>query len=359
MKSATWLKISILAATCSILAVSQPASGYADLGSIPASRAAKAEPQPQPEKSMQTIFAERRALLDQVSHMSGIPWTQLAAVDQYERTLNIANPKKRPTRKGSLIGVFYSEQEWAGAANPEQDDTNPFHIGIFGGTGRDGSGDGLADRSNDLDLIMTKTAQLTKFGMSPEQLRHGLTEAYKNPRAIERIDQFVQIYETFGTLDLHEHAFVLPIEADYSFRDTWGARRSWGGARAHEGTDLFARYGVPVRSACYGVVEVKGWNNYGGWRIGLRDLNNVYHYYAHLSGFSKTLNQGDVVKPGQVIGYVGSSGYGKPGTSGKFPPHLHYGLYRDTGTKEWSFDPYPYLRKWEREDRLRLKSNSM
>jgi murein DD-endopeptidase MepM/ murein hydrolase activator NlpD len=49
---------------------------------------------------------------------------------------------------------------------------------------------------------------------------------------------------------------------------------------------------------------------------------------------------------------VGSSGYGPPGTSGKFPPHLHYGMYKDNGVTEWSFDPYPHLAKWKRMERM-------
>lgn len=305
------------------------------------------------DKPMKEIFAERKVLLDQASQASGIPWPYLAAVDQYERSLSIANPKKRPLRKDGLIGIYYSELEWVGMNNPDHEDTDLRSIAVFGGRGRDGSGDGLADRNNDLDLLSTAAAQLARHGTQPDQLKQALQETYKNTRAIERIEQFVKIYETFDRLDLHEHAFPLPVTSEYSYRGTWGAARGWGGARIHEGTDLFASYGVPVRSTCYGIVEVKGWNNYGGWRVGLRDLNNVYHYYAHLSGFDKSLKQGDIVKPGQVLGWVGSSGYGKPGTQGKFPPHLHYGLYRDNGTKEWSFDPYPYLRKWEREDRLR------
>ena len=81
----------------------------------------------------------------------------------------------------------------------------------------------------------------------------------------------------------------------------------------------------------------------------------MYHYYAHLSGFSKQIEQGKVVSPGEIIGWVGNSGYGKPGTQGKFPPHLHYGLYRDGGLTDWSFDPYPYLLRWEREEINRVR----
>ena len=64
----------------------------------------------------------------------------------------------------------------------------------------------------------------------------------------------------------------------------------------------------------------------------------------------RILKEGDIVEPGQVIGYVGSTGYGKEGTSGKFPPHLHFGLYKYDGRCEWAFNPYPHLRRWEKEE---------
>ena len=94
-----------------------------------------------------------------------------------------------------------------------------------------------------------------------------------------------------------------------------------------------------------------GWNNFGGWRIGIRDNNNSYHYYAHLAYYDKEIKVGDIVEPGTLIGYVGSSGYGKEGTSGKFPPHLHYGIYKFDGRTEWAFDPYPSLVHWERQSK--------
>lgn len=302
---------------------------------------------------MKAVFAERKDLFDKVSALTGIPWNYLAAIDQYERSLNLA--KKRPL-KDSTVAIYFTDLQWGGMFNPDHEDKNEQSIKLFGGMGRDGSGDGLADRMNDLDRLYSLASYLLKKGTAEEDLRIGLWEYYQNNRSVERIQQFARIYGTFDTLDLHEHSFVMPLGSNYSYRSTWGASRGWGGFRIHEGTDLFAGHGVPVRSATYGIVEVMGWNPYGGWRIGIRDLNNVYHYYAHLSGFNKKeVKQGDIVKPGQVVGWVGSSGYGKPGTSGKFPPHLHYGLYRDNGLTDWSFDPYSYLRKWEREERMRRK----
>jgi hypothetical protein len=303
-------------------------------------------------KNMQLIWAERKDLFDKISTLTGIPWYFLAAVDQYERTINIA--RKRPASKG-LVAIHFTELQWCGMMNPDHEDMNESSIALFEGLGKDGSGDGKANLSDDLDKLYSMAMFLLKQGSIEEDLRIGLWEYYQNTRSVERVQEFARIYAKFETLNLYEHTFIMPLSSDYTYNSTWGASRGWGGYRIHEGTDLFAGYGVPVRSAAYGMIEVMGWNIYGGWRVGIRDLNNVYHYYAHLSGFNKEVKEGDIVKPGQIIGWVGSSGYGKPGTSGKFPPHLHYGLYRDNGLTDWSFDPYPHLRKWEREERMRKK----
>lgn len=322
----------------------------------PASSALAAHPvssSPLPQTDDKQLFSERLELYEKVSLITGIAWSYLAAIDQYERSLK--KTKKPPERQG-LIDIYISGSDWTGLLNPNQLDTNPDSITLFGGLGQDGSGDGIADPDNDLDLLAAVTTFITLHGTSEENLQIRLWDYYQNSRSVQRIRQFAQIYAANGALDLHENAFPLPVRSEYSYRNTWGEKRGWGGLRIHEGTDLFAGYGVPVRSTCHGIIEIMGWNPFGGWRIGIRDLNNVYHYYAHLSGFNKQIKKDDVVKPGQIIGWVGSSGYGKPGTSGKFPPHLHYGLYRDTGVTEWSFNPYSYLIKWEREEKLRRKA---
>jgi len=301
-------------------------------------------------ESRKPLLQERKELFDQVSLLTGIPWYQLAAMDQYDRTISAA--RKREKFSG-LIALYFSDREWAGLLNPNPQDNNPRTIAFFGGAGRDGSGDGLADRGNDLDRLYAAVKPILDLQAGGMDFNTAVWEHYHNPRSVERIQQFARIYRNFGTLDLDQHAFPLPIRAQYTYRDTWGASRGWGGFRIHEGTDLFAHQGVPVRSTSYGVIEVMGWNPYGGWRVGIRDIHNLYHYYAHLSGFNKKLKKNDIVKPGDVIGWVGSSGYGRPGTQGKFPPHLHYGIYRDNGLTEWAFDPYPMLKQWEREERQR------
>lgn len=302
-------------------------------------------------------LAKRMELYEQMSAFTGIPWYRLAAVDQYERTITKARPKTRE-QLGEWISIFVSESKWVGDLNPDTHDQIPSSIRWFSGIGKDGNGDGVASRNNDIDLLYSIADHLMKYGTAEDDYAIGLWHYYHNTRAVQRIRQFSLIYATFGKLDLFEHAFPVPVGTNYSYKGTWGTRRSWGGYRIHEGTDIFANHGVSVRSTCYGIVEIKGWNPYGGWRLGIRDLNNIYHYYAHLSGYDKSLQVGSIVHPGQVVGWVGSSGYGKPGTQGKFPPHLHYGVYRDRGLVEWSFDPYPLLRQWEGAERRQKRSKT-
>lgn len=235
--------------------------------------------------------------------------------------------------------------------NPNREDENPQSIQFFDGIGADGDGDGKASLSNDTDVLFSFANYILKYGVDHTHIKMALWDYYKRDKAVGIITGKAKIYKHFGRIDLEAHAFPVPLRSNYSYRSTWGDARGWGGRRIHEGTDIFANYGVPVKATAYGIIEMKGWNKYGGWRVGIRDINNNYHYFAHLNGFAKDLAVGQVVEPGQIIGSVGSSGYGPPGTSGKFPPHLHYGMYRDNGYTEWSYDPYPHLKLWERQER--------
>ncbi|KMK77649.1 M23 family metallopeptidase [Alkalihalobacillus pseudalcaliphilus] len=308
------------------------------------------------ELTLEERNLERLHLYQKIEALTNIPWYYIAAVDTYERGVRRAL-RDRPREEG-FISIFYSPNQWAGPLNPNLDDQDPLSISMFGGIGLDGNGDGIADRMNDEDILYTFANHLEQYGFSSEDFRIALWDYYQREQSVTIISGHARLYEKYGHLDLHDHAFPLPLRSNYSYRSTWGDRRGWGGRRIHEGTDIFAGYQVPVRSTAFGIVEIKGWNIYGGWRVGIRDLDNIYHYYAHLSGFEKGIEEGAIVEPGQIIGYVGSSGYGKPGTQGKFPPHLHYGMYRDNGFIEWSFDPFPSLKNWERQGFQKLRSGN-
>lgn len=307
----------------------------------------------QAQTDQQTIYAKRLELYKEVEAATNIPWYYMAAVDQYERSLRQSR-RDLPKAEG-LTGIYYKPEVWVGPLNPNLEDENPMSIKYFNGFGIDGNGDGKASLKDDEDVLFAFANFILSYGTDHDNIKIGLWDYYKRDKTVGIIIGKSEIYKKYGRLDLDSHAFPVPLRSDYSYRNTWGDARGWGGRRMHEGTDIFAHYGVPVRATSYGIVEMKGWNRFGGWRIGIRDINNNYHYFAHLSGFSKDLKVGQIVEPGMVIGGVGSSGYGPPGTSGKFPPHLHYGMYRDNGYTEWSYDPFPHLKLWERQERARRK----
>lgn len=143
---------------------------------------------------------------------------------------------------------------------------------------------------------------------------------------------------------LAEGFFPLPKGSYTPFGDTWGNSRQYGGDRTHEGTDIMAPIGTPIYSATDGKVVNYGWNELGGWRISVKTAEGYNIYYAHMSKYASGMANGVTVKKGQLIGYVGNTGYGTTGTSGKFASHLHLGIYN---SKWEAINSYPNLRYWE------------
>lgn len=117
----------------------------------------------------------------------------------------------------------------------------------------------------------------------------------------------------------------------FSHYDDFGNSRSYGFRRIHLGNDLIGQVGTPVVAVEGGVVEALGWNQYGGWRIGIRSTDsNRYYYYAHLRKdfpYRKDLAVGSVVSAGDVIGYLGRTGYSiKENVNNIKKSHLHFGM---------------------------------
>lgn len=164
---------------------------------------------------------------------------------------------------------------------------------------------------------------------------------------------YLESYETYKKIFDDIRYFPVPWDetkkADIFFDDSWGNSRTYGGKRTHEGTDIMSSNNkkdyFPVVSVSDGVIEQKGWLEKGGYRIGVRSSNGIYYYYAHLSSYWGDKIPGDTVKAGEVLGYMGDTGYSKiEGTSGKFDVHLHFGIYLDKDGKELSVNPYWILK---------------
>lgn len=122
---------------------------------------------------------------------------------------------------------------------------------------------------------------------------------------------------------------------------------TWEQVGIHEGTDIFAEPGTPIRSVVNGVVERTGWTFYSGWRVGIRDASGRYWFYAHMRRFAPGIAPGVVVAAGQQIGEVGNTGYGaEPGHRDEFTYHLHIGIQAPDGT--W-LNPYPLIERLYRQ----------
>jgi peptidoglycan LD-endopeptidase LytH len=178
----------------------------------------------------------------------------------------------------------------------------------------------------------------TLIAANPQLTNPDLLNAGDKLRIPQKPDSF-----TDGVFPLKRGTYQ-PFINNYQETRTWTPNGTE--IRAHEGVDIFAAKGTPVYSAYSGTIINKGWNTYGGWRLTVKTDSSTAFYYAHLSGYADGLQIGGTVQKGQLIGYVGSTGYGPAGTEGKFLPHLHFGIYK-TNVSPWkTVDPYTYLTWW-------------
>lgn len=147
-------------------------------------------------------------------------------------------------------------------------------------------------------------------------------------------------------------AFPVPIEyrERIGYEDSFGTARTYGGDRTHEGTDIMDGNNVsgeiPVVSMTDGYVKNIGWLTLGGYRVGIMSESGIYYYYAHLHSYAPGLEKNASVSAGQLLGFMGDTGYGEEGTRGQFPVHLHLGIYYyDDRGNEISLNAYPFLKQ--------------
>lgn len=193
------------------------------------------------------------------------------------------------------------------------------------------------------------------FNQSSVKYINSVAEEIKGGKTIEDITKDMKYYNYYyqcysavldglvGEYDIQnesgdwEHKYGLkgynPIAKGFSYcdYDDFGVSRSYGYRREHLGHDMMGMIGTPIIAVESGYVEVLGWNQYGGWRIGIRSFNHKrYYYYAHLRQnrpYAENLKEGDIVTAGDVIGYMGHTGYSaKENVNNIDQTHLHFGL---------------------------------
>jgi murein DD-endopeptidase MepM/ murein hydrolase activator NlpD len=145
-------------------------------------------------------------------------------------------------------------------------------------------------------------------------------------------------------LDLAARKLTIPVSgfpADKLVRSYHQAR---SGQREHEAIDILSPRNTPVVAVEDGTIAKLFNSKAGGITLYQFDPGQQYsYYYAHLERYADGIKEGDHVRRGQLLGYVGTSG-----NAPKETPHLHFAVYRLTAEKRWwegtPIDPYDILR---------------
>lgn len=145
--------------------------------------------------------------------------------------------------------------------------------------------------------------------------------------------------------DAHLGIPVQGVSADH-LTDTFMDARSQG--RSHEAIDIMAAAGTPVLAVTDGHIEKLFTSERGGLTVYQFEPSGHYaYYYAHLQGYAPGLKEKQLIKRGDVIGYVGSTGNASPQA-----PHLHFAIFELGPKRRWwegkALNPYPILIKGHR-----------
>lgn len=174
---------------------------------------------------------------------------------------------------------------------------------------------------DEFDLVLTQR-RLPSGKRAPGELiyagllREGLPRLQMLPWDV---DGQIQWLDPSGVAH-QQRSLVAPVQGRVT--SAYGARRHpiFGFVRMHSGVDLGAAYGAPIYAVQDGVAEYAGYRGGYGRYVRLRHSGDVATGYAHMSRLA--VSEGQTIRQGQVIGYVGSTGFATG-------PHLHYEVYRN------------------------------
>ncbi len=147
------------------------------------------------------------------------------------------------------------------------------------------------------------------------------------------------LYQLLALLEAYEGdskftGFIWPMTGVLTAKFGWRIHPIYHTKMFHNGIDIAAPFGTPIKAAASGIVAYAGWFGGYGYTVILAHPNGFYTLYAHLSKY--VVKEGQKVYQGQVIAYEGSTGW----STG---PHLHFGIYRKIGGKKEFVDPLKYL----------------
>jgi len=197
------------------------------------------------------------------------------------------------------------------------------------------------------ESVEAATAMPAAIADAPSPVTDVRPSAKEAPPAVSPPEQTVAVVPSMSAdpfAVLRSRRLEVPVQGARreDLRDTFEEQR--GSARRHEAIDLLAPRHTPVVAVEDGTVARLFLSDAGGMTVYQFDPTSTYvYYYAHLERYVEGLKDGDRVKRGEVLGYVGTTGNAPPDT-----PHLHFAIFQMTDKKQWwqgtPIDPYKVLR---------------
>lgn len=195
---------------------------------------------------------------------------------------------------------------------------------------RSAASDGVSDGMADVDSPIINEASLPASAA-----------ARPDPRSLAEVPSTVG---PAPSAELAARRLDVPVEGVKREQLVRSFDEQRSGSRAHEAIDILAARNTPVKAVDDGTVARLFFSKAGGITVYQFDPSEKFcYYYAHLERYADGLREGDHVRKGQVLGYVGTSGNAPKNT-----PHLHFAVFRLTAAKRWwegtPIDPYDFLR---------------
>ena len=252
---------------------------------------------------------------------------------------NIARPGIRVRVNADTVAAFRVPHRAIGALKEHSNNHGipfPELFALF-----NAENDFFPENSAVFDLTTLEQQYVTDF--------HRLKRRYNSRSIAPYVTMFRNLFD-----DIEE--FPIPQgwyedEASVMFGNSWGVEHNFQGNRMHMGAAIIDRENmrgrVPIVSMTHGTVNQAGWCNQLGYFVEVTTRNETLFLYAHLDSLSTGLSAGQIITPGQPIGWMGNTGGGRNGRS--FPVHLHLAIRPNVSFTRGEFwiNPYPFLRYLE------------
>lgn len=293
------------------------------------------------------IPAEMMPIYEEAAAKYKVPWNLLAAIHRVETRFSTIEPMlSYAGAEGHFQFMPCTWTGWShptcgglGAGNiPASDKLNPAAIAQYGGFGKDGDGDGIADPYNIRDAAHASASYLAANGADAGNYKKAIFAYNHSEKYLADVTGFMQRFASGGSVSLTPGTggFNQPLQTAITSRYGWRNHPIFKVPKLHGGIDFDCETGDPIPASKAGVVTHAAWQNINNPKAGLGQFVWVEHGgglktgYAHLSAMYVTVGQ--AVQAGQVVGACGNTG----GSTGS---HLHFEIYKNGVLT----DPAPYL----------------